>query len=123
MLPEPRITDDKVLTIQMKIEPRNATLAYATACVSASPWPPRAANKAGPKTSISSMNSAPMATPIHSACTASALARAGSPAPSARLTADETPPPMAPADIIICSMTSGNTSAMPASEATPKLPT
>ncbi len=69
------------------------------------------------------MYSVPAARPIHSACTARASARAGSPAPKARLTADDTPPPIAPADIIIWNMTSGNTSAMPASEGTPKLPT
>ena len=78
---------------------------------------------AGPKTSISRPFSPPAARPIHSACTASALARSGAPAPSARLIADATPPPIAPPDSIICSMTIGNTSAMPASDGTPKLPT
>ena len=61
--------------------------------------------------------------PIHIACTASASARAASPAPKARLTADDTPPPMAPADSMPWNMTIGNTSAIAASEATPKLPT
>ena len=65
----------------------------------------------------------PAASAIHTACTASALARAASPAPSARLTADETPPPMAPADSIIWNITKGNTSAMPASAGEPKRPT
>ena len=60
---------------------------------------------------------------IHIACTASAFARALSPAPSARLTADDTPPPIAPPDSINCSITIGNTSAIPASEATPSWPT
>ena len=45
------------------------------------------------------------------------------PAPSARLTAEDTPPPIAPADIICCNMIIGNTSAIAASDATPKLPT
>ena len=77
----------------------------------------------GPKPSTSSEVSAPAPRPIHIACTASALARSGAPAPSARLTADDTPPPIAPPDSIICSITIGNTSAMPASDGTPKLPT
>jgi phosphate/sulfate permease len=37
------------------------------------------------------------------------------PAPSARLTDDETPPPIAPDDIICVSMAKGNTTAMAAS--------
>ena len=69
------------------------------------------------------MMASPDNTPIHSACTAKALARAMSPAPRARLMADDTPLPMAPADSICCSMTKGNTSAMPASDGTPMLPT
>jgi len=34
-----------------------------------------------------------------------------------------TPPPMAPADLICISITTGNTSAMPASASVPSLPT
>ena len=69
------------------------------------------------------MVSVPAASPIHIACTASALARTGSPAPNARLTAEDTPPPMAPPESIIWNMIIGKTSAMPANEGTPKLPT
>ena len=101
MLPAPRITEAKVLTSQTPIDPRKATLEKATACASASPLPPRLANSAGPKLSISSMVSKPAVKPIHRAWTAKALARSGSPAPKARLTAEETPPPMAPPDNII----------------------
>jgi hypothetical protein len=61
--------------------------------------------------------------PIASACTARALARWVSPAPSARLTAEDTPPPMAPAESICISMVRGNTSAMAASCVVPRMPT
>ena len=44
------------------------------------------------------------------------------PAPSARAIAEDTPPPIAPADIICISMTPGNTSATPASASVPSLP-
>jgi hypothetical protein len=50
------------------------------------------------------------------------LARGRSPAPSARLTAEETPPPMAPADIIWVSIANGNTSAIAASGSVPRMP-
>ena len=50
-----------------------------------------------------------------SACSANAAARASSPDPSARLIAEDTPPPIAPADSICISMTIGNTRAMAAS--------
>jgi len=41
----------------------------------------------------------------------------------ARATADDMPPPIAPADIICISMTSGKTSATPASASVPSQPT
>src|SRR3954463_14328117 len=56
------------------------------------------------------------------ACSASVAARSRLPAPSARLMAEETPPPIAPADIICVSITNGNTSAMPASGSGPRPP-
>jgi hypothetical protein len=56
------------------------------------------------------------------ACSASVAARSLSPAPSARLIAEETPPPIAPADIICVSMASGNTSAIAASGTVPSRP-
>ena len=49
-------------------------------------------------------------------------ARSRSPAPSARLIAEETPPPIAPADIICVNMVKGNTSAIPASGSMPSRP-
>ena len=45
-----------------------------------------------------------------------------SPAPSARAIADATPPPMAPPDIVMVRITVGNTSAIAASNSTPKRP-
>lgn len=54
-----------------------------------------------------------------SACSTSASASPVRRAPSARATADEMPPPMAPAEIICISMTPGNTSAIPASASMP----
>ena len=61
--------------------------------------------------------------PIVVACIASTFARAGSEAPSARLTADDTPPPIAPADIIPVSIANGKTSAIAASGVVPSRPT
>ena len=58
-----------------------------------------------------------------SACTTSDRATASLPAPSERAMAEETPPPMAPADIICSSMISGNTSERPASGTVPRRPT
>jgi hypothetical protein len=65
----------------------------------------------------------PATMPMTTACSARVRARAASPAPSARLTAEDTPPPIAPADIIWTSITKGNTSAMAASGAVPSKPT
>jgi hypothetical protein len=70
-----------------------------------------------------SVKAALMAAAITSACTTRRRARAASPAPSARAMAEETPPPMAPAEVICSSMSSGNTSASPASGAVPRRPT
>ena len=56
------------------------------------------------------------------ACSASVAARSRSPAPSARLIAEETPPPIAPADIICVSIANGNTSAIAASGTVPSRP-
>jgi hypothetical protein len=57
------------------------------------------------------------------ACKARVRARCGSDAPSARLTADDTPPPMAPADIIWTRVANGKTSAMAANGTVPSTPT
>ena len=64
MFPEPRITDAKVFMSQTPIDPVNATFEYAIACASASSRPPSAAYMAGPKTSISTVYSAPADNPI-----------------------------------------------------------
>ena len=57
-----------------------------------------------------------------SACRMVASASSRRPAPSARAIADDTPPPIAPDDIICISMTPGNTSETPASASVPSLP-
>ena len=69
------------------------------------------------------MNAAPIAAAMTSACTTRRRARRASPAPSAREMAEDTPPPIAPAEVICSSITSGNTSARPASGAVPRRPT
>ena len=51
------------------------------------------------------------------------LASAWRPAPSARATAADTPPPMPPADIVCMSMTSGKVTETPASASAPSQPT
>src|SRR5437762_568356 len=58
-----------------------------------------------------------------SAWTTSAWASGRRPAPSARAMADEIPPPIAPADIICISISTGKTSATPASASVPSLAT
>ena len=68
------------------------------------------------------MNAAPKPSAITSACSASASASVRRPAPSARAMEEEMPPPMAPADIICISITTGNTSATPASASVPSFP-
>ncbi len=60
---------------------------------------------------------------MSSAWIASASASARRPPPSARATAAAMPPPIAPADIICISMTTGNTSATPAKASVPSQPT
>ncbi len=57
------------------------------------------------------------------ACKTKALALTRSFAPSARLTAEEIPPPIEPADSICCNMTIGNTKAIPARGSRPSWPT
>ncbi len=63
-----------------------------------------------------------MPMPITKAWIASVAARGLSPAPSARAIADAVPPPMAPPDIVIIRMISGNISAIAASGAMPRMP-
>ena len=57
------------------------------------------------------------------ACITNAFASACRLAPIARATADEMPPPIAPADIICINISAGNTSATPASASVPSRPT
>ena len=71
---------------------------------------------------MTSVKVSPKQAPINSACAARALARSLSPAPSARAIADDTPPPMAPPDMVMVRMTNGNTSAIAASDAVPSRP-
>src|SRR5438552_2408635 len=69
------------------------------------------------------MKRRPKPTAMTSAWTTSAWASSRRPAPSRRATADEIPPPMAPADIICISISTGKTSATPASASVPSLAT
>src|SRR5262245_29424471 len=69
------------------------------------------------------VKAAPMPVAMTSACTTRRLAAGRSPEPSARAMAEDTPPPIAPAEVICSSMMSGNTSARPASGAVPSRPT
>ena len=78
---------------------------------------------AGPPASISTVNARPNAAARTTACAASRRAWSARPAPSARAIDDETPPPIAPAEAICSSITSGKTRARPASEAVPSRPT
>jgi len=57
------------------------------------------------------------------ACQASACAPSTSPAPSARLIADEMAPPIAPPDKVCISIANGNTTAIAASASRPSAPT
>ena len=68
------------------------------------------------------MNVRPKQMLIRSACAASREARSTSPAPSARATAEATPPPIAPPDIVMVRITNGNTSAIAASDSVPSRP-
>ena len=68
------------------------------------------------------MKNRPKHSPISSAWIANVAARAWSPAPSDRAIAEETPPPIAPPDIVIIRITNGNTSAIAASDSVPSRP-
>jgi hypothetical protein len=63
-----------------------------------------AVKSAGPPAQRAIENTAPKAMPSTKAWNASDSARAASPAPSARATAEATPPPMPPFAIIVISM-------------------
>src|ERR1051326_1189668 len=65
------------------------------------------------------MNSSPNPMATASAWRTRASASARRPPPSARAIADEIPPPIAPADIICISISTGNTSVTPASASVP----
>jgi hypothetical protein len=72
---------------------------------------------------MASVNAAPIAIAMTSACQTRASAAAGRRAPSARATAAATPPPIPPADMVCMSITSGKTSETPASASAPSRPT
>jgi hypothetical protein len=63
---------------------------------------------------------APTITASTIACSTSAFASSLRPAPVARATAEATPLPSPPFDIIVISMNTGNTSATPASASVPR---
>ena len=69
-----------------------------------------------------SMKVSPNEMPIRSACAARVEARSISPAPSERAIAEATPPPIAPPDIVMVRITQGNSSAIAASDSTPRRP-
>jgi len=122
MLPVPRRIDAKVFTSQITIAPENSTTAYPVASARTAPLPPSSANNRRPSSSIMTVKNSPPRTPIVAACHASALARSTLPAPSARLIADETLPPIAPADVVCISIVNGKASAMAASGTMPSRP-
>ena len=64
-----------------------------------------------------------MTSAITIACVTRRLASTRRPAPSARATAEATPPPMPPADMVCMSMTSGKVTDTPASASAPSQPT
>ena len=122
MSPVPRSTEASVLTSQIETAPENSTCEYCSACSSTPPRPPSSMKNWRPNSSMTAVKNSPPSRPIMTACSASVAARSRSPAPMARLIADETPPPMAPADIICVSMTKGKTSAIAASGSMPRRP-
>src|SRR5207248_5906687 len=69
------------------------------------------------------LNTPPRPSAITIAWATSASAWARRPAPSARATAEATPPPIPPADIVCISMTSGNVTEIPARASGPRRPT
>ena len=122
MLPVPRTILARILHSHTVRAPPNTIVEYAIAWLSAAPLPPSKRYRAGPASSMTAVNNRPNAIAITTACKASLPARATSPAPSARAIADDTPPPIAPADIICIRMSIGNTSATPARPSVPSLP-
>jgi len=123
MLPLPRSTLAKALSSHSSVAPQKIALEYVSADASPASRPPIAAYSHGPPSSAHSVNTTPKPSEITTECITSDSARSWSPAPSARAMAEEMPPPMPPADIICISMTTGNTSAAPASASTPMSPT
>jgi hypothetical protein len=107
IVPVPRTMLPSVLTSQMTAAPPKMTREYVTAASSASPVPPMARYTAGPPRSKPVVNRLAIPRAITTAWPASAWASARRPAPSARATAEATPPPMPPADMVCISMTRG----------------
>lgn len=82
-----------------------------------------AAYRRGPPSSKAALNTTLKPSAITNACSTSASASRRRPAPSARAMEDAMPPPMAPAEVICISITTGKTSAMEARASAPSLPT
>ncbi len=122
MSPLPRSTDTSEFASHTVTMPPNSTSEYASACSTTASLPPSSRYRPGPKAMNNTLNARPAAMPISAACNASARARSASPAPSARLIADEMPPPIEPAENICISITNGNTSAIAASGCMPSRP-
>ena len=122
MLPVPRTTLARILHSHTVSAPPNTMLEYAVAWCNAASLPPSNRYNAGPASSMTPVNSKPKTMAITAACHASRSARSASPAPNARAMADDTPPPIAPADIICIRIRIGNTSATPARPSVPSLP-
>ena len=93
------------------------------AAVSEPSRPPIKAYSFGPNSSAAAVVSAASAIVIATAHHTSSLARSFRPDPSARATAVNMPPPIAPADTICSSMNNGKTSAMAARASRPSLAT
>ena len=122
MLPVPRITAASALNSHTSTAPANTQLEYSSAACSEPPRPPICPYSAGPPSSTAAMKASPKPRAMSTACSTSALASSRRRAPSARAMAEAMPPPMAPEDIICISITTGNTSATPASASVPSWP-
>jgi len=123
MLPVPRITAASELKSHTSTAPANTQLEYTSAPCSDAPVPPMAAYSAGPPSSSAAVNVRPKPSAMTSACVTSAFASSGLRAPRARAMDEAMPPPMAPAEVICISITTGNTSAIAARASPPSLPT
>ena len=123
MLPVPRTTLASMLKSQTATAPAKTTREYATAASRAPSRAPIAWYSGRPPGRTTAVNTPPRTSAMTIAWATSASAWARRPAPSARATAEATPPPMPPADIVCISMTSGNVTEIPARASGPRRPT